>query len=84
MRLDQLKRGERGKVVQILATSPLRERLFSFGFVRGAEVVVVEHTLARNTFDIGIGGINVALRQEEAHLIEVEKESEIEKVSERD
>jgi Fe2+ transport system protein FeoA len=72
MRLDQLGRGEEGVVKKVYAQTPLKERLLSFGFTKGARVKVVEHTLARNTFDILINGVNVALRQEEAHQIEVE------------
>jgi Fe2+ transport system protein FeoA len=72
MRLDQLKIGEEGVIKKIYATSPLRERLMAFGFARGERVKVLKHTLAKNTFDVEIGRVNVALRQEEAHQIEVE------------
>ncbi|MRJ06479.1 MAG: iron transporter [Epsilonproteobacteria bacterium] len=72
MRLNQLNIGDEGIIRKIYAKSPLRERLMAFGFAKGEKVKVVKHTLRKNTFDIEIGNVNVALRGEEAEQIEVE------------
>ena len=73
MRLNELKMGESGIIKKIYAKEPLKSKLLSMGFARGEKVKVLKHTLAKNTFDIDINGVNVALREEEAREIEVEK-----------
>ena len=76
MRLNELKMGESGIITKIYAKEPLKSKLLSMGFARGERVKVLKHTLAKNTFDIDINGVNVALRDEEAREIEVRKENE--------
>ncbi len=73
MRLNGLKIGESGIIRKIYAKEPLKSKLLSMGFARGERVKVLKHTLAKNTFDVDINGVNVALRGEEAREIEVEK-----------
>ena len=73
MRLNELKMGESGIIKKIYAKEPLKSKLLSMGFARGEKVKVLKHTLAKNTFDVDINGVNVALREEEAREIEVEK-----------
>ena len=73
MRLNELNMGDSGIIKKIYAKEPLKSKLLSMGFARGERVKVLKHTLAKNTFDIDINGINVALRDEEAREIEVEK-----------
>ena len=73
MRLNELKIGESGIIKKIYAKEPLKSKLLSMGFSRGERVKVLKHTLAKNTFDVDINGVNIALRGEEAKEIEVEK-----------
>ena len=73
MRLNELNMGESGIIKKIYAKEPLKSKLLSMGFARGEKVKVLKHTLAKNTFDVDINGVNVALREEEAREIEVEK-----------
>jgi len=73
MRLSELNMGESGIIKKIYAKEPLKSKLLSMGFARGEKVKVLKHTLAKNTFDVDINGVNVALREEEAREIEVEK-----------
>ena len=75
MKLNELKIGESGIIKKIYAKEPLKSKLLSMGFARGERVKVLKHTLAKNTFDVDINGVNVALREEEAKEIEVEKEN---------
>ena len=74
MKLNELKICESGIIKKIYAKDPLKSKLLSMGFARGERVKVLKHTLAKNTFDIDINGVNVALRNEEAKEIEVKKE----------
>ena len=73
MRLNELNIGEKGIIKKIYAKEPLKSKLLSMGFARGEKVKVLKHTLAKNTFDVDVNGVNVALREEEAREIEVEK-----------
>ena len=79
MRLNELRMGESGIIKKIHAKEPLKSKLLSMGFARGERVKVLKHTLAKNTFDIDINGVNVALREEEAKEIEIKKEEQNEK-----
>ena len=79
MRLNELRMGESGIIKKIHAKEPLKSKLLSMGFARGEKVKVLKHTLAKNTFDIDINGVNVALREEEAKEIEIKKEEQNEK-----
>ena len=72
-RLNELNIGESGIIRKIYAKEPLKSKLLSMGFARGERVKVLKHTLAKNTFDVDINGVNVALRGEEAREVEVEK-----------
>ncbi len=74
MRLNELNMGESGIITKIYAKEPLKSKLLSMGFARGERVKILKHTLAKNTFDVDINGVNVALRDEEAKEIEVKKE----------
>ena len=80
MRLNELNMGESGIITKILAKEPLKSRLLSMGFSRGERVKVLKHTLAKNTYEVEINRIPVALRKEEAEQIEVKKESNWEKL----
>ena len=73
MKLNELKIDESGIIKKIYAKEPLKSKLLSMGFARGERVKVLKHTLAKNTFDVDINGVNVALREEEAKEIEVKK-----------
>ena len=75
MRLNELKINESGIIKKIHAKDPLKSKLLSMGFARGEKVKMLKYTLAKNTFDVDVNGVNVALREEEAKEIEVSKEN---------
>ena len=75
MRLSELNIGDKAIIKKIYAKDPLKSKLLSMGFIRGERVKLLKHTLAKNTFDVDVNGVNVALREEEAREIEVEKEN---------
>ncbi|AZV46092.1 iron transporter [Nautilia sp. PV-1] len=74
MRLNELTIGDEATVKKVHAKEPLKSRLFAFGIAKGQKVKVLKHTLAKNTFEIEIGNTKVALRDEEAADVEVEKD----------
>jgi len=76
MQLNNLKKGERGRIIRIDAEKALRDRLSSFGIVRGERITVIEHSLAKQTIEVKIGTTLVVLRANEAAKIDIEKEDE--------
>ncbi len=72
MNVSQMKIGQKGIVVKITATEPLKSRLFSLGIAKGEKVVLLKHTLAKNTYEIEVNKSKIALRSEEAKMIIVE------------
>jgi ferrous iron transport protein A len=69
--LSACTKGGMATVVKINATGPLKQRLISFGLMRGAEITMLECGMSKSTFEIKIGNVSIALRREEAELIEV-------------
>ncbi|AXX95804.1 MULTISPECIES: FeoA family protein [Arcobacter] len=72
MTLDELKLHESGQIVAINCDSILRNRLYSFGIVKGAIVTIEGLTLTKSTIEIKINQSKIALRLSEASKIEVE------------
>jgi len=72
MKLHELKLNQEAIITKVKANEPLRSRLLSLGFIRGAKVKILEYTLAKNTFKVKLNYLKVALRKEEADAIEVE------------
>ncbi|NPA28150.1 MAG: ferrous iron transport protein A [Epsilonproteobacteria bacterium] len=71
--LVDLKKGQRGIVKRIDANSELKQRLLSFGIVRGSEIEVVDYGINRSTIEVRVGNTLLALRYDEAKAIEVER-----------
>ncbi len=49
----------------------LRQRLISFGILKGVKIKYLNHTALKKTMEIRVGKMNIALREEEAAKIEV-------------
>ena len=71
-KLTDCERGTKVKVVKLRAPSALKQRLISFGIMKGAQVEILEHAPAKSTIEIKVGKMRIALRAKEAELIEVE------------
>jgi len=67
------KKACRVKVLKLNAAAELKQRLISFGIMKEAEIEVLEHAPRKSTIEIKVGKMRIALRAEEAGLIEVEK-----------
>jgi len=51
----------------------LRQRLVSFGIVKGVEIELLNYTSLKNTYELQVGKMNIALRKKEAEKIEVDE-----------
>ncbi len=69
--ITSCKRGHTFKIVKIHAKGALKERLMSLGLMKGVAVNLLEYAPAKSTVEIKIGKMRIALRKEEAELIEV-------------
>jgi len=61
------------RIVKLHAKDDLKQRLISFGLMKNAKVEVLEHAPAKSTIEVKIGKMRIALRAQEAELIEVEE-----------
>ena len=73
MILSELVKGNRAEIVKINADKALRDRLSSFGVMRGEELTVKGCSIAKQTMEIEVGSTLIAVRSDEADKIEVEK-----------
>ncbi|AEH44237.1 FeoA family protein [Thermodesulfatator indicus DSM 15286] len=73
LKLDDLRTGEKGKIVKILGNGSFRIRLMELGFVPGAEVKVVRYAPLKDPVEYEIKGYHITLRHEEAAQILVKK-----------
>jgi ferrous iron transport protein A len=61
------------KVIKLNAKDDLKQRLISFGIMKESLIEVLEHAPGKSTIEIKVGKMRIALRAQEARLIEVEK-----------
>lgn len=61
------------RVKKLHTTGALRQRLISFGILKGAQIKYLASTNMSATYEIQVGKMNIALRKEEAKKIEVEE-----------
>ncbi len=71
-KLIECDRGEKVRVVKLHAKDELKQRLISFGLMKESLVEVLEQAPAKQTIEIKVGKMRLALRAQEAELIEVE------------
>lgn len=72
MNLYEARKGMLLRISAIKAPGELKQRLISFGVIRGAELEVLEFSLTKRTVEIKVDNTRIALRKEEAEYIEVE------------
>ena len=73
MYLIELKKGQKAEIVKITASKALKDRLSSFGLMKGEILTVKGCSIGKQTIEIEIGSTLIALRANEAEKIEVEK-----------
>ena len=72
MKLADLELNQKAIIKKIECKNELKQRFYSFGIIKGAEIFVEAISLARNTIEINIEDTSVGIRVEEAKTIEVE------------
>ena len=70
--LTQCEKGCSCKITKLHAKGPLKQRLISFGMARGVGIELLEYSPAKSTVEIKVGKMRIALRKEEAEMIEIE------------
>jgi ferrous iron transport protein A len=73
MRLIDLHKGNKATIIKIHVDKALRDRFNSFGVMRGEELTVKGCSLAKQTMEIEVGSTLIAVRADEAKMIEVEQ-----------
>jgi ferrous iron transport protein A len=74
-RLTDCTKGCTATVVKLHAEGALKQRLVSFGVMKGAKIQILGFAPAKSTVEIKVGRMNLALRKEEAGLIEVSEDA---------
>ena len=69
--LTNCPRGCETTIKKLHATGPLKQRLVSFGIMKGATVTLLEYAPRKSTVEVKVGKMRLALRKEEADMIEV-------------
>jgi len=72
MKLSELEVGQHARIKKIESKDELKQRFYSFGIIKGAEIFVEAISLAKNTIEINIEDTSIGIRVEEAKTIEVE------------
>jgi Fe2+ transport system protein FeoA len=71
-KLNELKKGDRGKVLRVAGEGNVTRRLRDMGLVTGSEVEIQRVAPLGDPIEIRIKGYNLSLRQSEAAGITVE------------
>ena len=72
MKLTELRKNQIAIVKRLNTDKLLKNRLLSFGLIRGSKIVVSEYSVAKKTIQVIVNGTTIAIRNEEAKLIDVE------------
>lgn len=73
MSVYELKTGEKGKIISVMAEGAAGTRLSSLGIVKGKEITALSFSLFKSSILIECGAVRLGLRKAVALLIEVEK-----------
>lgn len=71
--LDQLKPGERARVVQVKGEGRVRMRIFDMGLTPGTEITFRKVAPLGDPIEITVRGYELSLRKNEAQYVVIEK-----------
>ena len=74
MTLEQVKVGNRVKVIQITGTGAIKRRIMDMGITKRVELYVRKVAPLGDPIEIMVRGYELSLRKEDAKMIEVEGE----------
>lgn len=72
LKLSELKKQQEAIVTKVEAPTELKQRLASFGLIKGANIKVIDCSIGKSTIEVKVDNTLLALRKEEAENIEVE------------
>jgi ferrous iron transport protein A len=72
MTLDELKPGQRGRIMSISGDGPLVQRLMALGLLEGSEVAMTRRAIGGDPVEVQVMGYALSLRREEARRVEVQ------------
>ena len=78
MRLSELKTGDKGVIVKVMGHGGFRKRIVEMGFIKGKTVEVILNAPLKDPIKYRILGYEISLRREEANMIEIVSEEEVE------
>ena len=81
MRLSELKTGEKGVIVKVLGHGGFRKRIVEMGFIKGKTVKVLLNAPLKDPLKYEILNYEISLRRQEAEMIEVIGEEELQQTS---
>ena len=70
--LAQMKMGEAGVVQKVNGSGNIKYRLIDMGIVKGSRVQVIKFAPLKDPIEIKVKGFTLALRKNEAAMIDVE------------
>ena len=79
MRLSELNTGEKGVIVKVLGHGGFRKRIIEMGFIKGKTVEALLNAPLQDPVKYKVMGYEVSLRHDEAQLIEIFSEKEIDR-----
>lgn len=72
MRLSEMRKGQKGKIVRVGGEIRLRRRILEMGLTRGSEIYVEKYAPLRDPLELVVRGSHISLRVNEAAEIDVE------------
>jgi len=72
MRLSEMRKGQRGKIVRVGGEIKLRRRILEMGLTRGSEIYVEKYAPLKDPLELVVRGNHISLRVNEAAEIDVE------------
>jgi len=72
--LDELKPGQRAKILRVGSVGAVKRRIVDMGVVRGTPIEVIKVAPLGDPIEVKVKGYNLSLRKEEARVITVEPE----------
>jgi len=73
--LTDCPKGCEATIKKLHASGPLKQRLVSFGIMKGATITLLEYAPRKSTIEVKVGKMRLALRKEEADMIEINDEA---------
>lgn len=72
MTVKDLKPGQTGKVVSVVADDAIKRRILDMGVTPGVEVTMIKSAPLGDPIEISIRGYDLSLRKSEAERIEIQ------------